>query len=565
MKLAWLKEPQIEFLKEGRYIKGNQSPQERYQEVVERVRDYEVEYQEVGLADRMAEWLDKNYIHLSTPVISNFGIKVPKSKTPPLPASCNIVTVNDSIDDIWNGDREVANLSKLGAGVGADFQRVVQKGTLLSEGFYSNSKLDYIERYVDTATKVSQGHRRGYCTPFIGLMDSDFDELMRRVDISNPDKNDVLVNNTVGIVLPQRFDDSVKTDKEVQRRYMIALSAKKKTGKVYFVHTDNMNKNSQEVYKRLGLVVSTTNICTEFVQPLFKDMTSVCVLSALNLVHWDEINKNHQIIRDLFVFLDIVNEEYVRLTENIPALAKAHRGAKLKRDIGAGTLGFHEYLQMKGCAYGDVMSRNINNQIYSTIRKIGDETTRELAEKLEPAPLAKEAGLMVRNCSLMMIAPNKSTSFLADATSLGIEPFMSNIYPKKLAKIQYIFKNKHLESKLEECGKNTKEVWKSIQENNGSVQHLDFLSKEDKDVFKTFSEISPKDIIDLAADRQCWIDMAQSLNLVFRKNYTMKDIYDIHKYAWEKGIKTLYYGYASAHASLERDGESWDTCISCAD
>lgn len=567
MKLAWLKEPQIEFLREGGYIGENQTPQERYQEIVDRIRDYEVEYQEIGLADRMSEWLDKNYIHLSTPVMTNFGRKVEKGKTPPLPASCNIVTVNDSIDEIWNSDREVANLSKLGAGVGADFQNVVQKGTLLSEGFYSNSKLDYIERFVDTAQKVSQGKtRRGYCTPFIGLMDSDFDELMRRVDISNPDKNDVLVNNTVGIILPQGFDEMVKTDKEVQRRYLIALSTKKKTGKVYLVHVDNMNKNSQEVYKKLGMVVATTNICTEFVQPLFKDMTSVCVLSALNLVHWDEINKNHQIIRDLFIFLDIVNEEYVRLTENIPAVAKAHRGAKMKRDIGAGTLGFHEYLQMKGCAYGDVMSRALNKQIYSTIRKVADETTRELAERLGPAPLAKEAGIMVRNCSLMMIAPNKSTSFLADATSLGIEPFMSNIYPKKLAKIQYIFKNKHLEAKLEEYGKNTKEVWQSIQDNNGSVQHLDFLSQHDKNVFKTFAEISPKDIIDLASERQVYIDMAQSLNLVFRKNYTMKDIYDIHKYAWEKGIKTLYYGYASAHASLEKEGEAWDEgCSSCAD
>src|SRR5690606_11752059 len=157
MKLAWLKEPQLVFLREGGYIGENQTPQERYQEVVERVRDYEVEYQEVGLADRMAEWLDKNYIHLSTPVMTNFGRKIEKGKTPPLPASCNIVTVNDSIDEIWNSDREVANLSKLGAGVGADFQNVVQKGTLLSEGFYSNSKLDYIERFVDTATKVSQG------------------------------------------------------------------------------------------------------------------------------------------------------------------------------------------------------------------------------------------------------------------------------------------------------------------------------------------------------------------------------------------------------------------------
>lgn len=565
MRLEWIKDPQLEFLREGRYILENETPQDRYKEIVERVRFYEEEYKEEGLANRMAEWLDKNYIQLSTPVIANFGRKYPKWKTPPLPASCNIITCNDSIDEIWNSDREIANLSKGGAGVGIDLTRIIQKGTLLSEGFYSNSKLDYIERFVDTAQKVSQGHRRGYCTPFLGLMDSDFDELMRRVDISNADKSDVLVDNTVGIILPKGFDEMLKKDKEVQRRYMKALGAKKKTGKVYLAHIDNMNKNSQKVYKELGMDIATTNICTEFVQPLFDDMTSVCVLSALNLVHWDVIKSNHKIIRDLFIFLDIVNEEYVRLTENIPALIKAHKGAKIKRDIGVGTLGFHEYLQMKGCAYGDITSRILNREIYSTIRQVGDETTRELADKIAPAPLAKHAGIHVRNCSLIMVAPNKSTSFIAGATSLGIEPFMSNIYPKKLAKIQYVFKNKQLEKVLESIGKNTREVWKIIQDNNGSVQSLDFLDPHTKDVFKTFSEISPKDIIDLAADRQKYIDMSQSLNLVFRKNYTMKDIYDIHKYAWEKGIKTLYYGYSSAHASLEKEGGRWDDCISCAD
>jgi ribonucleoside-diphosphate reductase alpha chain len=142
---------------------------------------------------------------------------------------------------------------------------------------------------------------------------------------------------------------------------------------------------------------------------------------------------------------------------------------------------------------------------------------------------------------------------------------MSNIFLKSLAKIQYVWKNPHLVKVLELEGKNNSSVWSSIQDNNGSIAHLDFLDQSQKDVFKTFAEISPKDIIDLTADRQEFIDMGQSLNLIFRKNYTMKDIYEIHKYAWEKGIKTLYYAYSSAHAALERDGESWDSCVSCAD
>src|SRR5699024_5279523 len=320
-----------------------------------------------------------------------------------------------------------------------------------------------------TAQKVSQGHRRGYLTPFIGIDDNDFDELMRRIDKTNSNEYDVLANNTVGVILPKGFDERIKTDKELQRRYMVVLNERMKTGRVYLVHVDNMNKNSSNVYKEVGIDVETTTICTEFLQPLFDDMTSVCVLSALNLVHWDYIKEHPEIIRDLFIFLDIVNEEYVKLTKGVKGLEKAHHGAKMKRDIGAGTLGLAEYFQIKGAGFGDPMSRAYNKQIYKLMREVGDQTTKELAEKLGPAPLAEKAGMMVRNCSLMMIAPNKSTSFLANSTSAGVEPFMSNIFSKNLAKIQYIFKNKHLEKLLEDKGKNNRDVWKSIEDNNGSV------------------------------------------------------------------------------------------------
>ena len=220
---------------------------------------------------------------------------------------------------------------------------------------------------------------------------------------------------------------------------------------------------------------------------------------------------------------------------------------------------------MKGYAFGDLNSRRINKEIYSIIRKYGDETTKELAEKLGAALICKEAGMMRRNASLIMIAPNKSTSFISGMTSLGIEPFMSNVFLKKLAKIQHVFKNKHLTALLETKSKNNVETWNIIESNNGSVATLGFLSEQEKDVFKTFAEISPKDIIDLAADRQVFIDMGQSLNLIFRKNYTIQDLHEIHKYAFQKGIKTLYYAYPSAHASLEKNGEKWDSCISCAD
>lgn len=566
MKLEFLKEEQIAFLKEGKYIEDGETIQDRFNQIVEKVRHYEPRYS-LGLADRISYMLDKNILSLSTPALSNFGRpKKEGSNTSPLPVSCNIITYDNSIASIYYSHAETAMLSKLGAGVGQNYLNIVDGGTEIMEGFFSNSKLDWIEDGVRTAQKVSQANkRRGYATPFISILDPEFDELMKRVDKKNTDSSDPLVTNTVGIILPRGFRIQMLKDKEYQRRWLKVLKARDEDGRVYMLDVDNCNINQSPVYKSLGLEVNATNICTEFIQPTFPDMTSACVLSSLNLVYWDEIKNNPQMIKDAFMFLDILNEEYIHLTEGVPFLEKARKAAMDKRDIGLGTLGFHELLQQKNMAFGDIYSRKLNKEIYFTIRKYGEEITVEMAEKLGSPRLCKEAGLVRRNCSLMMIAPNKSTSFISGCTSLGIEPFFSNIFMKAIAKIQHVFKNKYLVKLLESKGKNTPEVWDIIMKNLGSVQTLDFLSQHEKDVFKTFPEISPKDIIDLASDRQEFIDMGQSLNLVIRPNYKLKDLHDMHLYAFEKGIKTLYYAYPQAHAALEQQGESWDTCLSCAD
>jgi len=566
MKLEFIKKEQLKFLKEGQYIKEGETPQERFEAIVDRIRDYEKDYSE-GLADRMAYMLDKNIFSLSTPALANFGRKRKEgSNTQSLPASCNIITVGDSISDIGYSNSEVRMLSKLGAAAGTNYTRISQKGTKISHDFYTNSKLDWIEDDVSAAQKTSQGaKRRGYVTPFISIMDKDFYDLIKRIDKKNPDENDNLINNTVGIILPSGFRDTLNTDQEAKKRYLMVLKERQKTGKVYMVDVDNCNINSSPVYKRLDMSVETSNICCEFLQPLFNDMTSVCVIGALNLNYWDEIVENPQMIKDSFMFLDIMNEEYIKLTKDIPFMGRARKAAINKRDIGLGVLGFHEAIQKKGFAFGDIYSRKFNKDVFRNIRKFGEIATKEMAEKLGSAPICTDAGMVRRNASLMMVAPNKSTSFISGVTSGGIEPFMSNVFMKTLAKIQHVFRNPHLETLLKSKGMDTESVWDSIMDHNGSVLHLDFLNKSEKDVFKTFAEISPKDIIDLARDRQEFIDMGQSLNLVFRKNYTLQDIASIHKYAWENQIKTLYYAYSSAHAALEKNGEDWDSCLSCSD
>lgn len=555
---------QLEFLKKKNYLRGG-SLKDRISQIKSVIKRYESDYSD-GLADRIEFYIENQILSPSTPQWANLGFEK-KGGSSPLPVSCYITAPTNSIQGIYYSIGETAMMSKLGGGVGANFTNISDKGTMVEEGFYTNSKLDWIEDLVSAAQKVSQGsQRRGYSVPFISIDDSEFYDLLERVDKKNPDKNDPLVGNNIGVVLPIGFRQRMTSgDKEAQKRFMKCLSIRQATGALYLLDVENCNKNQSPVYEKLGHIVDSSNICVEIATPKYDDKSFACVIASLNAVHWDYIEKNPQVIKDAMMYLDINVSEFIRLTENVPFMEKARRSAIEKRDIGLGLLGFHDYLQSKGCAYGDLESRWINKNIFSTMRKYADEYAEEIGAKLGSPKMCQEAGMIRRNVSLMMVAPNKSTSFICGDTTLGIEPRMSNYFVKELAGIQVTSKNKHLEKILEEKGKNTVEVWNSILNNLGSVQHLDFLSEKEKACNKTFSEISPKDIIDMASDRQPYIDMAQSLNLVNRPNYSMNDLYQIHKYAFEKGVKTLYYFYPQAHAALEKNGKPWDACESCAD
>ncbi len=555
---------QLEFLHKKNYLNGK-TLEGRIREIRDLVKKYEHLYSE-GLADRIEDLLLRQVLSPSTPQWANLG-REKIGKTSPLPVSCYITAPTNSIQGIYYSIGETAMMSKLGGGVGADFSNLSDKGTFVEEGFYTNSKLDWIEDLVGASQKVSQGsQRRGYSVPFISIDDVEFYDLLERCSKNNPNKQDPLVSNNVGITLPIGFKQRILDgDKEAQKRFLKCLSVREATGKLYLLDVENCNKNQSPIYKALGHTVSSTNICTEVLTPKYKDKSFVCVICSLNAVHWDEIKANPQIIKDAMMFLDINVSEFIRLSEGVQFMEKARRSAIEKRDVGLGLLGFHEYIQSKDCAFGDLESRWINKDIFSTMRKYAEEATVEMAEKLGAPIMCQEAGILWRNVSLMMVAPNKSTSFICD-TDLGVEPSISNYFVKALAGIQATRKNKRLQKYLQDAGKDTVEVWDSILNNLGSAQHLDFLTPQQRSVVKTASEISPKDIIDLASDRQPFIDMSQSINLWNRPNYTKADIYQIHKYAFfEKDLKTLYYYYPQAHAALEKDGEKWDTCESCAD
>lgn len=567
---------QLEFLKKSFYLEAGETPEQRVGSIVKVVKKYEKQYSE-GLADRVEKLIKNKILILSTPQFANLG-REEKGNTTALPCSCNITSVTNSIDGIGYAYGETAVLSKLGAGVGIHMEDILPEGAKISEGFRANSRLDWAEDLVGVAQKVSQGKvRRGYGTPFFDIEAPELGRLLERVSKNNPNKEDVFVDNTIGIYVSDKFLDKVYSgDRASAEKYFNVLNIRRSGGNLYIVYTDNMTKVISPVYKALNQKPTLTNICTEAQTPSYDDKTFSCILSTLNLNKWDYIKKNPQVIKDAYMFLDICVSEYIRLTEGVLFLEKARISAIEKRDIGLGTLGFHDYIQSKGFAFGDLDSRRVNREIFSTIRKYVDEINSELADKLGACPMAKEAGLNMRNVSQMMIAPNKSTAFLAgedscalssneSGLSAGINPLMSNYFTQNLKAVTAVYKNKRLEVILKKYNKNTPDIWDSILENLGSVQHLDFLSQKEKDVFRTFSEISPKDIIDLASDRQKYLDMSQSLNFINRPNYSLKDVYDIHKYAHERGIKTLYYFYTQAHANVEKEGDKWDNCISCAD
>lgn len=565
---------QIEFLEVKDYLNGL-TLDGRIDEMCDTIFKYEHLYY-TGLAKRIGYYIREQILSPSTPQWANFGVTT-KNGTTPLSASCFITSPENSIKGIYYGDGEVAMMSKLGGGVGVNFTKIHDGGTYLEEdNIHTNSKLDWIERYVDTSQKVSQGSkRRGYSVPFISIDDKEFNTVLDRASKKNPDKKDPLISNNVGVTLPVDFDDRIKTDKELKVRYLRVLKERMDTGKCYLLHLKNMNKNVSPVYEKLGHFTDTSNICTEITSPSYEDKSFTCVLSAINLVNWDHIKEGliidgekvefKQILKDMYAFLDINVTRIIELTEGVPFMEKARRSAIEKRDIGLGTLGFHEYIQSKNLAFGSIGARALNKEIYKSIQDVGLEYAEEIGEKLGSPKMCQDAGLVRRNVSLNTIAPNKSTAFICGNTSGGIEPLLSNYYVKELAGIQVTYKNPRLKSIMEARGHDTPEVWADILKNLGSVSHVDFLTDEEKSVYKSSDEISPKDIIDLASDRQPYVDMSQSVNLRNRPNYTLKDMYDITKYAWGKGVKTLYYLFPQIHSSLEKNGEDWDACESCAD
>tara|TARA_R110000796_G_scaffold252510_1_gene387266 strand:+ start:4965 stop:6683 length:1719 start_codon:yes stop_codon:yes gene_type:complete len=548
--LRWLKDKeQIQMLERG-YLEKNETPEQRYQTICDSIQRYSTklatteeskEYVK-DIGKRFEDYISKGWTSFSTPIIRSFGSEFN------LPISCNHTMLEDSMDGIYRRLYETGILASQGSGTAVNISKLRSIGTPIASGGDANSILDWIELYADMITKTAQNsQRRGFITFYL---DADHPEIMDFLDIGTEripkDKQRFLTTITTAVVLPTGFRKALKEgDKEKRKIFTKILNTRKEAGFPYILDEENSNIGLCQSYQDKNIKINNANICIEAIEYADHEKTFACCLSSIVVYHWDEIKKDPNFLFDMNIALDCVIEEYIEKGRKIRGIESAIKFAEEHRTIGIGISAFHSYLQKKDIAFGSLPSFSVNNDIFSTMREEGDRASKWMATHFgEPKMLE---GYGERNTSRMAQAPKKSTSFIDGGVTMayseGIEPHKINYGEKAVSKVQVEWKNRELEALLISKEKDIEEVWDSILAYGGSVQHLDFLSTHEKEVFKIFHEISQVDVINLAAQRQKHIDMGQSLNLAIHPEAEAKDVIKLHLDAFDKGIKSLYYQY----------------------
>lgn len=538
---------------ENGYLLKDETPKQMYRRLAKAAGSY---YTDSKLWEEKffnAMW--KNWLCPASPICSNLGT------TRGLPISCNSIHVADNLDSIFMKNHELAILSKNGAGVGIYFGDIRGRGLPIKGNGVSEGIVPWAKVFDTVTTSVSQGStRRGASAIYLPIDHVDADEFM---NIRRPvgDLNRRCLNINHGVCISDEWMESmISGDKEKRKKWENLLLARVETGEPYIFFSDNVNKNNPECYTKNNLNVKTSNICSEITLYTDPEHSFVCCLSSLNLVRWEEW-KDTDTVNVAVRFLDAVLSEYIDKTESIHGMEASRRSAIKGRAIGIGVLGWHTLLQEKGLPLDSFDTMQLNAQIFKCINKKAEEETAILAKELGEPEWCK--GFNRRNTHLMAVAPTVSNSTISGGYSAGIEPLAANIFSQKSAKGTFIRKNATLEKLLESKGKNTPEIWKMINEQSGSVQHLSFLSPEEKEVFLTAREINQHVLVKLAVQRQRWVDQAQSVNLFFAANSSPKYIHEVHLNAWKNGLKTLYYLRSEGVIKGDLASRSEDECKAC--
>jgi ribonucleoside-diphosphate reductase alpha chain len=523
--IPWLNEDSIKFLKRG-YLKENQTPQERIKEICDTAEKI---LKIKGFSEKLELYINKGWISLSSPVWSNFGNKRG------LPISCNGSYIPDTMDGILKKSAEVGVMTKNGAGTSAYFGDLRSRGTKISVGGVSSGPVHFMEIFDTITNVVSQSNiRRGNFAAYLPIEHPDILEFLQIRSEGHK-----IQSMSIGITITDKWmQEMIDGDKDKRKIWGKVIEKRCSTGYPYLFFTDTVNNNAPQVYKDKNIKIYSSNLCSEITLSSSEAESFVCNLSALNLLHYDEW-KNSDVVETAIYLLDAVMEEYISKTKDIPFMESAHNFAKKQRALGLGVVGWHSYLQSKMIPFESIKAKSLNNEIFKFIAVQCDKATKELAIFFGEPELLKGYG--IRNVTTRTLMPTTSSSFILGQISPSVEPLNSNYFIKDLAKGKFTYKNPFLENLLTQKEKNTHEVWKSILSKGGSVQHLEFLSESEKDVFKTFGEISQKEIIIQASQRQKYIDQSQSLNLMIPPNAKVKEINELIIDAWKMGIKTLYY------------------------
>lgn len=537
----------------GGYLLPDETPRQMYKRVAHAAASYYSNSKKWN--DKFFNAMWKNWLCPASPVAANLGADRG------LPISCNTVHVDDSVDSIFMKNHEFAILSKNGAGVGIYFGDIRGRGTTIKGNGVSEGVIPWAKIFDTTTVSISQGStRRGASAIYLPIEHPDIQEF---INIRRPtgDVNRRCLNINHGICISDAWMQSMQDgDKEKRQLWIEVLKARVETGEPYLFFTDNVNNGNPECYVENGLTVKSSNICSEIVLHTDPDHSFVCCLSSLNLVRWEEW-KNTDTVNVAVRFLDAVLSEYIQKTENIKGMEASRKSAIKGRSLGIGVLGWHTMLQEKSIPFESFDAMQLNGEIFKFIRTKADEESKVLAKELGEPEWCKGFGR--RNTHCLAVAPTVSNSTISGGHSAGIEPISANVFTQKSAKGTFIRKNLTLEKLLVAKGKSTPEVWKSINEQNGSVQHLSFLTGHEKEVFLTAREINQFAIIKQAVQRQKYIDQAQSVNLFFAMNSDPKYIHEVHIAAWKGGLKTLYYFRSDGVIKSDLASRSEDDCKAC--
>jgi ribonucleoside-diphosphate reductase alpha chain len=528
-------------------------PGESYQDLFARVASFYGD--DPAHAQRIYDYISQHWFMPATPVLSNGGTKRG------LPISCFLNEASDSLDGIvglWN---ENVWLASKGGGIGSYWGNLRSIGEKVGQNGKTSGVIPFI-RVMDSLTlAISQGSlRRGSAAVYLPISHPEIEEFIEIRRPTGGDPNRKAPNLHHGIQVSDKFMRAVEADepwslmspkdnapvRQVSARmlWIRILTARVETGEPYIVFTDHVNRGRPEHHKLAGLEVRTSNLCSEITLPTGIDhhgeqRTAVCCLSSVNLETWMEWKDHPLFIEDIMRFLDNVLQDFIDRAPD--EMVRAKYAASRERSVGLGVMGFHSFLQAMGVPFEGVIAKVWNKRMFAHIRGQADQASRLLAEERGACPDAEEYGVMERFSNKMAIAPTASISIIAGNASPGIEPIAANVFLQKTLSGSFTVRNRHLQVLLAAKGKDTDAVWSSITLSKGSVQHLDFLTEQEKAVFKTAFELDQRWIVEHAADRTPFVCQSQSVNIFLPADVHKRDLHQIHMLAWKRGVKSLYY------------------------